>query len=195
MRLVNHPSNSEAVPGSRRYKLRPEKNRRVYLRLITVTALLLMVASHATAQDFPKFEIAALYTAIPQVLGPTCHGGGASLAFNTKSWFGLVGDVGACGRPGNAIGSDTQFTYLAGARISYRRKLTPYAQLLVGGAHASGENTANGSNGDSFAMTLGAGLDLHITDRFAIRLIQPEFLRTSHNNLRIQTGVVFALGK
>lgn len=154
-----------------------------------------MVAGPAAAQDVRKFEIAAVYTAIPQVLGPTCHGGGASLAFNTNSWFSLVGDVGACGRPGNAIGSDTQFTYLAGAKIAYRRKLTPYGQLLIGGAHASGDSTGNGSNGNSFAMTLGAGLDLHITDRFAIRLIQPEFLRTSHNNLRLQTGVVFALGK
>jgi hypothetical protein len=154
-----------------------------------------MAASQAAAQDVPKFEIAALYTAIPQVLGPTCHGGGASLAFNTTSWFSFVGDVGACGRPGNAIGSDTQFIYLAGTRISYRRKLTPYAQLLIGGAHASGDSTASGSNGNSFATTIGAGLDLHITDRFAIRLIQPEFLHTSHNNLRLQTGVVFALGK
>ena len=44
-------------------------------------------------------------------------------------------------------------------------------------------------------MTIGAGLDIRITDRFAIRLIQPEYLNAAREEFRIQTGVVFALGK
>jgi len=156
------------------------------LRLIILAGLLVIFCQTAIAQDIPKFELAAAYTASSRVFGPTCHGGGAALTYNVRSWFGGVADVGLCGRESTTIASSTMFTYLVGPRVSYRRRLTPYAQILVGGAHESA---------NTFAMTIGAGLDIRITDRFAIRLIQPEYLNAAREEFRIQTGVVFALGK
>ena len=164
------------------------------MRLIILATLLVIGCRPAFAQDnVPQIEIAAVYTAIPRFWSDTCHGAGASLTFNVRSWFGVVGDVGACGRQNAAVASDTQFTYLVGPRVSYRRTFTPYAQILVGGAHASANSTGNEFRGNAFAMTFGVGVDLHITDRFAIRLIQPEYLRTTRDDFRVQTGVVFAL--
>jgi len=59
-----------------------------------------------------------------------------------------------------------------------------------------------GENG--FAMTLGGGVDLRFRSRFAIRLIQAEYLLTrfpsvtgasaTQNNLRLSTGVIFRFG-
>ena len=48
-------------------------------------------------------------------------------------------------------------------------------------------------------MTAGPGLELRITDRVGLRLIQAEYLRRSvasatTDDLRIQTGVTFAFG-
>ena len=49
-------------------------------------------------------------------------------------------------------------------------------------------------------MTIGLGLDLKLTDRVGLRLIQPEYLRAKFDgvvshHLRLQTGVVIVLKK
>ena len=168
------------------------------------------MAQAAFAQETPKVEIAALYQATPEFFGPTCHGAGSSISFNVNDWFSAVGDIGGCKGRGTTgffiLGfgptsstTQTQFTYLVGPRVSYRRTFTPYAQVLFGGIRATTDNPNSPIRGNSSAMTVGFGIDLRLTQRFRLRLIQPEYLRTrfggtSHEDLRLQTGVVFAFG-
>jgi hypothetical protein len=51
---------------------------------------------------------------------------------------------------------------------------------------------------NAFAMTLGTGVDVRVTPRFAVRVIQTDYLLSrlagaTQNNLRLSTGLVFRL--
>jgi len=79
----------------------------------------------------------------------------------------------------------------------------PFGQVLVGLVHSSGtvvegSNPGAGNAGAAFASNIGGGLDLKASRRFAIRLIEADYLVTTvdnssnnhQNNLRISAGVV-----
>jgi opacity protein-like surface antigen len=153
-------------------------------------------------------EIAATYAAIPEFFGPTCHGAAGSLSYNVNRWFGVTGEISGCkGRGPSGIGffgppperTNTWFSYLVGPRVSYRRRFTPYAHVLFGGAHRNTDASIDVFQGNAFALTVGVGVDVRISKHIGIRIIQPEYLRSDFGNvredLRLQTGIVFALGK
>jgi len=187
--------------------MRSTTNRLSLRLLILATFLTLAAARTVMAQETPKIEIAGLYTAIPEFFGPTCHGAAGQVAYNLTRWAGVVGEVSGCkgedsGGGGffSSAGENKWFTYLAGPRVSYRRLFTPYAHVLVGGAHLSIENSVRSVSDTGFALAIGFGVDVKVSQRVSIRLIQPEYLRTdfgggSREDLRIQMGVVFALKK
>jgi hypothetical protein len=178
------------------------------LRLLVLAAGIALAGTSAMAQEPSKIEIAGLYTAIPELFGPTCHGVAGSVSYNWNRWLSAVGDISGCkgsgpsgilSSPSSPSITHTWFTYMAGPRVSYRRKLMPYAHFLLGGAHANNDNSYSVIKGNAFAMAIGIGVDLKLSDRVAIRLIQPEYLRTDfgsglvQKDLRIQSGVVFGL--
>lgn len=107
-------------------------------------------------------------------------------------------------------------TYLFGPKVALRHgPITPFAQALFGGAHISAngsscsdsrvrpEQTIGGCGSgseNSFAMTVGGGLDWNAMSHIGVRLIQAEYLLTrfsaagitnNQNNARISAGVVF----
>jgi hypothetical protein len=154
------------------------------------------------------------------------NGGSTSIAFNFNRHLGLVGDFGGfddskllltgTGQPSSAVNSSgTAYTYLFGPRFSYRtRRITPFAQVLFGGIHASEVTVSSACSGagcallpseNSFALTAGGGLDLNVHHHFAIRIVQAEYLMTrfenlstgakaSQNDMRISAGLVFRFG-
>jgi hypothetical protein len=156
-------------------------------------------------------EIAGVYTNTSRIFGPTCHGGGGTISINMNHWLGFVGEVTGCREKTEAVSGSgffagapppevrrTEFLYLVGPRVSYRRTLTPYVQILAGGTHLSSSNPTHLA-GSGFAMGVGPGLELRITDRVGLRLVQADYVRRSiasaiRDDLRIQTGVTFGLG-
>jgi opacity protein-like surface antigen len=183
----------------------------------------------------PKVELFLGYSRFGTVFTDTVagnrivglNGGTASIAFNLNRFLGLVGDfggfndtrlqlTGAGANPPRVVDSSgTAFTYLFGPRLSFRKyeRITPFAQTLFGGVHAS-EVTFSGCSGalcpplpsqNSFAMTAGGGLDVKIQRHLAIRVIQAEYMMTrfadvttnasrSQNNIRLSSGLVFRFG-
>jgi len=157
--------------------------------------------------------------AVSTKLTSNINGGSASVAYNLNNWFGLAADFGGSsissvdlsGLPSVNV-SSTLFTYLFGPRFSYRgnKTFTPFAQVLVGGAHitdvtAAGVTLAKSEN--AFAMTVGGGLDWNVTKLVAIRVGQVEYVLTrfsnpfsltgasgTQNSVRVSAGVVFKLG-
>src|SRR5207244_12993662 len=71
-------------------------------------------------------------------------------------------------------------------------KWNPFGQALFGGQHLG----TNGGTANSFAMTLGGGMDYKYNDRFSLRVIQVEYLYThfggaQQNNARIEAGLLY----
>lgn len=166
-------------------------------------------ATVSHAQDTPQADVAAGYSLLYVLKGYTLamNGGSVAATFHANPWVGVVGDFGAySGSPG--ISGLVGETYTFGPRFSYRRwkRLTPFAQAVLGGGHA---NLANGGflgAKNAFAFGGGAGGDLGLDrgGKFALRG-QLEFInfRTYHNlspdsntgAVRLSVGVAFRIGK
>jgi opacity protein-like surface antigen/outer membrane protein OmpA-like peptidoglycan-associated protein len=180
----------------------------------------------------PKVEWFFGYSYLRSVPSPSSgnrlawlNGGSTSIAFNFNRYLGIVGDFGGFNDTElNLMGtnphrvpdsSGTVYTYLIGPRLSFRNngRITPFAQVLFGGVHAS-EVTLSGCTGgactllpseDTFALTAGGGVDIRVHRRFAIRIIQAEYLMTRfenrttgdtamQNDIRLSSGIVFLFG-
>jgi opacity protein-like surface antigen/outer membrane protein OmpA-like peptidoglycan-associated protein len=155
------------------------------------------------------------------------NGGSTSLALNLNRYVGLVADVGGydanrlqltgtgTNQPLVVDASGTVYSYLFGPRISFRNstRVTPFAQALFGGVHASDVTASNCAGSgctpltaqSAFAMTAGGGLDIGLSRHFSIRAVQAEYMMTrfsdintgagaSQNDLRLSSGLVFRFG-
>jgi opacity protein-like surface antigen len=177
--------------------------------LATVCALAFILAAPALAQDSPKAEIFGGYNYMrfnPGLVNEPAiglNGIRVSAAYYIEPKIGVVADL-TFNHNGNANNSGTSFntsTYMFGPRYAYRAdRVTPFAQVLIGGAHASASQGGVTVSWNAFAMALGGGLDLKATDKISIRPFQFEYLMTrfkstdfatTQNNVRISAGVVF----
>jgi outer membrane immunogenic protein len=180
--------------------------------VVCLLAFASLFGAAASAQDAPKFDVFAGYSylrANPDTTGLSSfsmNGGSAALSYNANHWFSGVADFGGY-HANNILGTGvdgTLSTYLFGPRVSYRRdsRVTPFGQVLFGVAHIGGNNGLGfSSSNNSFAMTVGGGVDIRLSDRFSVRPVQVEYLLThfnelglgaqNQNNLRFSTGIVF----
>jgi len=180
--------------------------------VVCLLAFVSLFGAAAYAQDTPKFDVFAGYSYVrenPAISGIdsfSMNGGSASIAYNANHWLSAVADFGGY-HSNNILGTGvdgTLSTYLFGPRISYHRdsRITPFGQGLFGVAHIGGSNGLAFSNSsNSFAMTVGGGVDVKVSRRFSVRPAQVDYLltrfdefgtaRQSQNNLRVSTGVVF----
>lgn len=195
-----------------------------FLTISLATAIALGASPTAQAQDTPKVEVFGGYSfmranVVTSGQAFSLNGGSGSVAYNVNNWFGLVGDLGAYhqGNVGANGFSLTVVSYMFGPRISWRwhnpdhPPITPFAQVLLGGGHASGTlytqslgpglaplGTSNG-----FALTTGGGVDWRLYHQVAIRIFQAEYFHTQflngsndrQNNFRLSSGIVFSFGK
>lgn len=180
-------------------------------RLVCLLGVLFLFGLTAKAQETPKADLFAGYSYVranPATSGIdsfNMHGGSASLAWNAKDWLGIVGEFGGYHSGGiSGVSVDTNlYTYLFGPRVSYRKydRFTPFGQILFGGAHQTFNVSGTSGSDNSFAMSLGGGLDAKLSNRFSWRVGQVEYLltrfpelttsRESQHNTRISTGIVF----
>jgi opacity protein-like surface antigen len=157
-------------------------------------------------QETPRAEVSGAYS-YARVDSPdgvfNAHGASGSVAVNVSRWFGVAGDLGVYKLsdqpPGEGV---TLVSFLFGPRISFRgdEHVTPFIQLLMGGAHLSQTDSSQ----TGFAMAAGGGLDVKVTQHLAIRLVQAEYVMTrlrfesvnqTQHNARISGGIVFRLGE
>jgi opacity protein-like surface antigen len=176
-------------------------------RLALLCGAMLLFAGLASAQDeAPKVEAFGGYSYLrvnpgAGVTGSNFNGGSGSLAYNLTPMFGVVADFG--GYHWSNSGADaTLVSYLFGPKVALRRgPITPFAQVLFGGAHGSGTSFSGTGSANAFAMAVGGGVDWNATQHIGIRLMQAEYVLTKfneglgnpdhQNNARISTGVVF----
>jgi opacity protein-like surface antigen len=170
-------------------------------RLALLCGALLLFAGIASAQDSPKVEVFGGYSYLrinpgSGAPGYNFNGGSGSIAYNFTPMLGVVADFGGYHWSNGGVDA-TAVSYLFGPKIALRHgPITPFAQVLLGGAHASGSGFGGSASENAFSMTAGGGLDWNATQHIGIRLIQAEYLMTrfsseTQNNARISTGVVF----
>jgi hypothetical protein len=80
-----------------------------------------------------------------------------------------------------------------------KHKPQPFGQFLMGAAHAGGGVAGLGDGSYEFALRLGGGVDVPVSPRFAVRVIQLDYYLTEftnatnnrQNNLLVGAGIVF----
>ncbi len=162
--------------------------------------------------DFPRWEAFFGYSFFAMRPGASFtgntlfNGGSASLAYNLNHWVGLVADFGGynTGTVNNLTIDPTLYTYMFGPRFSYRNntKVTPFAQILFGGAHC-GVDCEFPASTNSFAFAAGGGLDWMFSRHWGWRVVQVEYVLTNFNNpggsepqndIRVSSGLLIGWG-
>ena len=194
-------------------------SKHIFVLLLAIAAVSARAGSAQTPQpatDKPlRSELAIDYSYVRSNAPPascTCfnmNGVSATFAWPVKpGHFALAGDVTIDHAGSIGAGADTLTlsTFTAGVRYLapvHHARMQPFGQVLVGAVHSSGTlvegtNPGAANAGAAFAANLGGGLDLKASRRFAIRLIEADYLVTTvdnssnnhQNNLRISSGVV-----
>jgi opacity protein-like surface antigen len=173
-------------------------------KLIIAAALVLAFAVQASAQaTTPLVELSGGYSFVRNSkFDLNFQGGSGSAAYNFNRWLGGVADIGGYELTNQTGGSGNIVSFLFGPRLSYRGEtFTPFAQLLLGGAHASAGfgGGGGGASENSFALVGGGGLDIKLSQHFALRAGPFEYFMTrfgsqTQNNMRLSAGIVIRLG-
>ena len=193
-----------------------------YLTTAGAVLLLVVLSARAHAQKQSptpghgsRLEVSVGYNAIranAPVGNCGCfymEGGRADVAFPIfKGISGVAEAGGAYAQHIDSFGDDVaRITYLFGPRVTHRagRSTSAFAQALFGGSHGFGgyfpTATSSSSSANSFAFSAGGGVDLRLSHRFALRVLQADYLYTElpnargdrQNNLRIGGGIVIRL--
>ena len=170
-------------------------------KTILTAAMILLAAAVSQAQDTPRAEVSASYSYLRFGLsnGVNQNGGSISVAGNFNHWLGLAGDVGGYHTSQSGVTLNT-YTYLVGPRFSYRKssRVTPFAQVLVGGAHNTVGAGGFGGSANSFAFSAGGGVDLGLSKHIALRpqldYIGLHSQGNTLNSVRGSFGIVFRFG-
>jgi opacity protein-like surface antigen len=152
--------------------------------------------------DYVRFNVNSNVSGQPPSQTFNGNGGGGQLEFNVNHWLGLVGDVSGLWAT-NEKEDGAAIPYLFGPRINLRlKRITPFGQILFGGvATSSGIGYSGWQN--QFAMTAGGGIDVRVSEHFAIRPVQAEYFLTKipdglnnrQNNFRFSAGISFLFGR
>jgi|SRR5271165_1601487 len=187
------------------------------MRSILLAALLalgLTLSAASRAQEHPSGDVALTYHWVRSNAAPgdcgcfSLNGGSVSGSWDFRGPLSLVTEIAAEHADNvNSTGRSLTLTsYLAGARFYFPRSWRrddhhpqPFAQLLLGGAHAGGTVAGRADGSFAFAARLGGGLDLPIRSHFVLRLIQLDYdvttfsnsQNTHQNNLLVGAGIAF----
>jgi hypothetical protein len=188
-----------------------------YARIFFVcAAATISIGLHAqTRFAEPRFDLGVTYSTEHSQLAPgkcDCfwlQGGGAEASLRLFKGFGIAGSVTSERISNYANGLDfNRLTYAAGLGYQHNAgaRLQIFGHGLAGRAHAfSGafpSSTGLLSTANSVVLQTGGGLDLLLSNRFAVRLLEAEYVRTqlpngyanTQNDLRLSTGLTLEFG-
>jgi peptidoglycan-associated lipoprotein len=177
-------------------------------------ALLFLAAWPAMAADAPSQEVSLSYSYVHTNAPPdhcdcfSMNGASIGYLFNFSDALGVAVDIGRENASNvRSTGLDlTLSSFLTGLRYTDRHlagdRLSVFGQVLLGVTHASGGladiATSAGRASNDFSALVGAGADINVTDRFAIRALEVDYYLTTvpngvngyQNNVRASVGVV-----
>ncbi len=146
---------------------------------------------------------------------PTYRGWNTSVTYNFNRFVGLKADVSGhykkftlAETPLRVTANGSTHNYSGGIQIKDNKKskrFSPFVQALVGVSTSKVKLNSSTicsfvtncqEKNSGFTMVIGGGLDLKVSERFSIRLIQADynptyFAETRQNNVRLGFGIVF----
>lgn len=185
------------------------------MRLVALVSSLLAVGiTPALAQASHQGDVALTYNWVHTNTQPgSCgcfglNGGGVSASLGLSRHWSAVADIDAGHQSSGPLtgNSLTLLSYTGGARYAvpqrssaHRSAFVPFAEVLVGGAHAGGGIAGAGDGTYAFALRAGGGVDLHLAQHLSVRLLQIDyyltnFANTANNhqdNLLLGAGVAY----
>ena len=169
--------------------------------LVLLATFFVISPSPLSAAEAPRIQVFGGYTRLQfdsKALGFTSNtglnGGTASAAFNLSPYFGAVGEFSIESGP-NIRSRD----WLLGPQVMYSKwKILFFGHALFGKAETR-VTTSVVAEENAKASVFGGGFDVPIANRFSVRVIQVDYLRThqfnvDQNDVKFSTGVVFHLG-
>jgi hypothetical protein len=175
--------------------------RKCFLSLFTVILLLLSSSALGQDGDYPKVEAFGGFSwiEIDGVGGEDerFNGWQASISGNFHENIGIVFDAG--GRYKSGIQS---YEFLVGPRFTLRiEDGAVFVHALAGLNHARISGLGDTLSDTAFAMGFGGGVDIHIGDWGALRMMQVDYIGTRISgldewdwNYRVGIGFVFKFG-
>jgi outer membrane immunogenic protein len=190
------------------------------MRMIAVVGILLLGSTVMKAQDVSsgqpgyRADVAATYQWIKtNTPNGSCDcfylkGGDLSASLRLLPEMSAVADVNLS-HANDVLGSGSSLTlssYMAGPRFrlplsgSHSRYVPePFAQILLGAAHAGGGAAGAGDRTTVFAARVGGGMDVALAGGLAVRLFQVDYYLTDfanstnnhQNNLLFGAGLVY----
>ena len=174
-------------------------------KTVLIGVMIALMFSTAMSQETPQAEVFAGYA----YAGSGSNGFDTSVVGNVNSWLGFGADISGQYTRLNENGVREKInsnSFLFGPKFSLRKnkKITPFVQAMFGVSRIHTETNEFGPlvsfSDTSFGMALGGGLDVKLNDRFAIRVIQIDYVRTqffnqTQNKGRIAVGIVMRFGR
>jgi len=169
-----------------------------------LVCLLCLMVWPVAAQDTPKAEVFGGYT----WSGGNFHGWNSSVTGNVTRGLGITADF--SGHYGNEFAGPIRIdqrahSFLFGPRYAFRgKRFTPFVYGLLGATHFRESATIAGqklsASDTGFSSAIGAGMDIRVNDRVAVRAFQidyfrPTFFGEAHHRGRLAFGVVLHFGK
>jgi hypothetical protein len=152
--------------------------------------LLFLLSFSTKAQD--QVEVFGGYSYMRTDNSPSANRNGWEFSGQYKfaDWLGAVADFD--GHYGSPVGvSSSVHTFLFGPQVSWPSRVSPFAHVLLGGAHVS----AGGFTDASFSAAIGGGIDARLVHGIYWRVFQGDYLMTRfsgnrQDNARLSTGIV-----
>jgi opacity protein-like surface antigen len=171
------------------------------IRTLVLITSILVFSCFTAAQDHSTAEIFGGYQFTHFSLGTgsnfNLNGWSASVSGYYNKYLGISADF--SGNYGSPFGVSTKaYTYLFGPIVHFPNgsKVTPFGHVLFGGANLNASALGLSGSDNSFSWAIGGGVDRNFSSKFAVRLVQADWLRTqfsdaTQSNFRYSAGVVF----
>lgn len=163
-------------------------------KLSLLLGLIFLVSLSARAQSITdKVEIFGGYSYMRFDSSPQVNLNGWELSGQYKflDWLGGVADF--SGHYGSPFSTSTSVhTFLFGPQVSWPARVSPFAHVLIGGAHFSAAGVGNTSS----SQAIGGGIDTRLVHGISWRIFQADYVATHfggvrQDNTRVSTGIVF----
>lgn len=186
---------------------------RVFALLFIVLASCGSALAQGTTYATPKYDFSGAFSYTraygTNSQGYNLVGGSGEFTYHFRQWLAAAADAGAYNfRGGLPSGmTSTMYTVAGGPRFTFRnyRRLTPFAQLLVGGGRLTASSGGINAAENSVVMLAGVGVDVPLSQRVAIRAGQLDYMLTkfaltngsagTQHNLRLSIGLVIRFGQ